>query len=112
MTQTEAIREALDELGEDASTEAVREWAKTKKVKPGASFDSIVSHEKRKRRKGSEPDAEQRQEWIASLKEVRALLTKYGKAKFLEMVDDFEKVLATAGSCEGIRELVKALEPD
>ena len=48
MNQTEAIREAFKELGRDATRDEVEAWLTRHAVERTASFDSIVSKERKK----------------------------------------------------------------
>lgn len=55
MKQSEAIRQALAELGTDASREDVEGWVRAKGITPTGTFASMLSQERRKLRE-SDPD--------------------------------------------------------
>lgn len=119
MRQTDAIRQALAELGVDATREDVESWVKARGVKPGASFGAIVSQEKRKLKEGEDnPAAVQVGAEIAPatsgkspLEIARELRKLVGKPEdFRGLVDRVERAVNLAGGFRELREFLSLFE--
>lgn len=105
MNQTEAIRAALAELGNEAETDEIRNWVKRKGVSPSASFDSIVSKERRKAQ-----EAKTDTDLVQGMKALRELLDTH-QDELPGLVEQFERVHSLCGGWQRVRELLDVLKP-
>lgn len=108
MNQTEAIRQAFEELGTEASTDQILAWLKSQSVKVTGSVESIISRE---RKKASEEHVTTN--ILHAMKFLRELLdmTEPVGDSLPELIQKFKILHGLAGGWDNLEEMLKTMQP-
>ena len=98
MTQKEAIRLALGALGKDAKNSALADWCKENHgiaLKPNgvSGLKGAIRDENKKRGPGRPPKSKKagrRNEITETVKNIRALIAKFGAAEVKQLVNELK----------------------
>lgn len=108
MNQTEAIRQAFEELGTDASVDRILAWLKSQSVKVTTSVESIISRE---RKKATEEHANTNiLHALGLLRELLDMKEPIGD-NMPELIQKFKIVHGLAGGWDNLEMILGTMQP-